>query len=84
MEIRGYTVDGASLNVVNHRATIRPLSNVNYQSSERVKNNRFHPWSHLHPQGTSSRNSSLLPIADVKHSSMDNRLMTIAQSNHEE
>mgnify|MGYP006892768510 CR=1 FL=1 len=70
IEIRGFQLEGTQLSVPDH-ATIRPLSNVSYGSSERVKNRRVYPWSSLHPHGTSSRNSSLVPIAEFRRSSLD-------------
>jgi len=69
-EIRGFELEGTSCTVPTD-ATIRPLSNVNYRISERVKNRRLYPWSMLHPHGTSSRNSSLLPIAEFRRTSLD-------------
>jgi hypothetical protein len=69
-EIRGFELEGTSCTVPAD-VTIRPLSNVNYRISERVKNRRLYPWSMLHPHGTSSRNSSLLPIAEFRRTSLD-------------
>ena len=70
IEIRGFKLEGTSLSNAEH-ATIRPLSNVNYQGSERVKSRRVYPWSSLHPLGTTSRNSSLVPIAELRRPSLD-------------
>jgi hypothetical protein len=70
IELRGYKLEGTSL-LVSDDATIRPLSNVNYQGSERVKVRRTHPWSSLHPLGSSSPNGMLVPIAERRHPSFD-------------
>jgi len=70
IEIRGFKLEGTQLTVPDH-ATIRPLSNVSYGASERVKSRRVYPWSTLHPHGTSSRNSSLVPIAEFRRPSFD-------------
>jgi hypothetical protein len=70
IEIRGFKLEGTQLSVPDH-ATIRPLSNVSYGASERVKSRRIYPWSNLHPHGTSSRNSSLVPIAEFRAPSLD-------------
>lgn len=69
-EIRGFRLEGTPLTVPDH-ASIRPLSNVNYRTSERVKTRRLYPWSILHPNGTPSRNSSLLPITEMQHPSLE-------------
>ena len=68
-EIRGFRLEGTTLTVPDH-ATIRPLSNVSYHTSERVKTRRLYPWSVLHPNGSTSRNSSLLPITEMQHPSL--------------
>lgn len=73
-EIRGFRLEGNSLTVPDH-ATIRPLSNVSYRASERVKTRRLYPWSVLHPNGTLSRNSSLLPINEMRHPSLEASLI---------
>lgn len=83
IEIRGFRLEGTSLNVPNN-ATIRPLSNISYQISERIKTRRTYPWSILHTHGTVSRNSSLLPIAEFRHPSLQSSLEEIPQSIHEE
>ncbi|UJR35838.1 hypothetical protein I4U23_028584 [Adineta vaga] len=70
LEIRGFELEGTQCTVPVD-ATIRPLSNVNYRTSERVKNHRLYPWSMLHGPGTLSRNSSLLPIAEFRRPSLD-------------
>ncbi|CAF0780570.1 unnamed protein product [Adineta ricciae] len=78
LEIRGFELEGTQCTVPVD-ATIRPLSNVNYRTSERVKNHRLYPWSMLHGPGTSSRNSSLLPIAEFRRPSLDT---TITETQH--
>ncbi|CAF4970714.1 unnamed protein product, partial [Rotaria magnacalcarata] len=55
--------------------TIRPLSNISYRASERVKHRRIYPWSTLHPHGSPSRNSSLLPIAEYRHTSFQTSIV---------
>lgn len=65
LEIRGFQLEGNSL-MVPDSATIRPLSNVNYRGSERIRNHRLYPWSNLHHYSTSSRNSGLLPIDELR------------------
>lgn len=83
IEIRGFRLEGTPLSVPDH-ATIRPLSNVNYQASERVKSRRISPWSGLHPLGTSSRNSSLVPIAELRRPSLDTTINEGQTLIHEE
>jgi hypothetical protein len=83
IEIRGFRLEGTQLTVPDN-ATIRPLSNVNYRTSERVKSHRLYPWSHLHSYGTSSRNSSLLPIAEFRHPSFETSIIQIPQLVNEE
>lgn len=83
IEIRGFQLEGTPLSVPN-QATIRPLSNVNYRGSERVKKSRIYPWSSLHPMGTSSRNSSLVPIAEQRRPSLDTTINEGHQMIHEE
>lgn len=78
IEVRGFTLEGTPLTVADH-ATIRPLSNVNYQASERVKSRRVYPWSNLHPLGTTSRNSSLVPIAELRRPSLDTTITEAQQ-----
>jgi len=68
VEIRGFHLKGRQL-TNSDEAKIRPLSNVNYQASERVKNHRTTPGVNLYQHGTSSPNSSLLPIAEFRHAS---------------
>ena len=68
LEIRGFRLEGTHLTIPDD-ATIRPLSNISYRASERVKNRRSYPWSTVHPYETPSRNSSLVPIAELRHSS---------------
>lgn len=70
LSIRGFHLEGTALTVPDD-ATIRPLSNVNYRGSERVKNHRIYPWSNLHGGGTSSRTSTLVPIVEFQNSSFD-------------
>ena len=70
LEIRGFQLEGTSLTVPDH-ATIRPLSNINYRTSERVRNHRLYPWSNLHPISSSSRNSALLPIEELRNSPIE-------------
>lgn len=82
-EIRGFRLEGAQLSVPDN-ATIRPLSNVNYRASERVKTRRICPWSGLHPNGSLSRNSSLLPITEFRHPSFETSLVEVPQMIHEE
>ncbi|CAF2050728.1 unnamed protein product [Rotaria magnacalcarata] len=82
IEIRGFQLEGTQLSVDN--ATIRPLSNVSYGTSERVKSRRVYPWSSLHPHGTSSRNSSLVPIAEFRRPSLDTTITEAQQLIHEE
>ncbi|CAF3770643.1 unnamed protein product [Adineta steineri] len=77
LEIRGFELAGTQCTVPVD-ATIRPLSNVNYRTSERVKNHRLYPWSMLH--GTSSRNSSLVPIAEFRRTSLDTTITETHQS----
>jgi hypothetical protein len=67
IEIRGFQLQGTQLSVPDH-ASIRPLSNVSYRTSERVKHRRVYPWSTLH---SSSRNSSLVPIVELTRPSID-------------
>lgn len=81
--IRGFQLEGTPIIVPDH-ATIRPLSNVNYQVSERVKSRRVYPWSNLHPLGTSSRNSSLVPIAEFRRPSIETTITEAQQLIHEE
>ena len=74
-EIRGFQLEGTALHVPSD-ATIRPLRNVNYRASERVKNHRIYPWSTLHGSnsragGSSSQNSTLVPIIELRHPSID-------------
>ncbi|CAF1471691.1 unnamed protein product [Didymodactylos carnosus] len=69
IEIRGFKLEGTRLTVPDD-ATIRPLSNVSYRGSERVKSRRIYPWNHMNPP-TSSRNSSLVPIAEFQRPSLD-------------
>ena len=83
IEIRGFKLEGTSLTVPDN-ATIRPLSNVSYRASERVKSRRLYPWSILHPHGTSSRNSSLVPIAELRHPSFETSMVHIPRLVHEE
>ncbi|CAF3601330.1 unnamed protein product [Rotaria sordida] len=83
IEIRGFRLEGTQLTVPDN-ATIRPLSNINYQASERVKHRRIFPWSTLHPHGTSSRNSSLVPIAEYRHPSFQTSLIEVPQLVQEE
>lgn len=83
IEIRGFQLEGMQLSVPDH-ATIRPLSNVNYGVSERVKSRRVYPWSSLHPHGTSSRNSSLVPIAEFRRPSAETTITEAQQLIHEE
>jgi hypothetical protein len=82
IEIRGFKLEGTQFTVPDH-ATIRPLSNVSYGASERVKSRRVYPWSTLHPHGTSSRNSSLVPIAEFRPPSFDTTINE-SQIVHEE
>ncbi len=82
-EIRGFRLEGTQLTVPDH-ATIRPLSNVSYHTSERVKTRRLYPWSALHPNGTLSRNSSLLPITEFRHPSFETSIVEVPQLIHEE
>ena len=74
MEIRGFKLEGTQLSVPDH-ATIRPLSNISYQASERVKTRRAYPWSVMHAYGSSSRNSSLMPIAEFRRSSLESTII---------
>jgi hypothetical protein len=83
IEIRGFRLEGTQLTVPNN-ATIRPLSNVSYRTSERVKSRRIYPWSNMHPYGTSSRNSSLVPIAELRHPSFETSLIAVPQLVNEE
>lgn len=83
MEIRGFRLEGTQLIVPDH-ATIRPLSNINYQASERVKYRRTYPWSILHPHGTTSRNSVLLPIVENRHPSLQSSIPEVPQMINEE
>jgi hypothetical protein len=83
IEIRGFKLEGTQLTVPDH-ATIRPLSNVSYGASERVKSRRVYPWSNLHPHGTSSRNSSLVPIAELRRPSLDTTITEAQQLINEE
>ncbi|CAF3906802.1 unnamed protein product [Rotaria sp. Silwood2] len=83
IEIRGFKLEGTQLSVADH-ATIRPLSNVSYGASERVKSRRAYPWSSLHPHGTSSRNSSLVPIAEFRRPSLETTITEAQQFIHEE
>ncbi|CAF2373710.1 unnamed protein product [Rotaria sp. Silwood2] len=83
IEIRGFRLEGTQLTVPDD-ATIRPLSNINYRASERVKHRRIFPWSNLHPHGTSSRNSSLLPIAEYRHPSFQTSIIEVPQLVQEE
>jgi hypothetical protein len=83
IEIRGFKLEGTQL-MVPDNATIRPLSNVSYRTSERVKSRRVNPWSSLHPHGTSSRNSSLVPIAELRRPSLDTTITEAQQLIHEE
>ena len=83
IEIRGFRLEGSQLTVPDH-ATIRPLSNVSYRTSERVKSRRLYPWVSLHQHGTSSRNSSLVPIAEFQHPSFETSIMEVPQLVHEE
>lgn len=83
-EIRGFRLEGTQLTVPDN-ATIRPLSNINYRTSERVKTRRIYPWSNLHPNGgTLSRNSSLLPITEYRHPSFETSVVEVPQLIHEE
>ncbi|CAF3470743.1 unnamed protein product [Rotaria sp. Silwood1] len=83
IEIRGFKLEGTQLSVPDH-ATIRPLSNVSYGASERVKSRRIYPWSSLHPHRTSSRNSSLVPIAEFRRPSLETTITEAQQLIHEE
>ncbi|CAF0885414.1 unnamed protein product [Rotaria sp. Silwood1] len=83
MEIRGFRLEGTQLTVPDD-ATIRPLSNINYRASEHVKHRRIFPWSSLHQHGTSSRNSSLLPIAEYRHPSFQTSIIEVPQLVQEE
>lgn len=83
IEIRGFALEGTQLSV-SENATIRPLSNISYGTSERVKSRRVYPWSSLHPHGTSSRNSSLVPIAEFRRPSLDTTITEVQQLIHEE
>lgn len=83
IEIRGFKLEGTQLSVPDH-ATIRPLSNVSYGASERVKSRRVYPWSSLHPHGSSSRNSSLVPIAEFRPPSLDTTITENQPVLHEE
>ena len=83
IEIRGFKLEGTQLIVPDH-ATIRPLSNISYGGSERVKSRRINPWSSLHPHRTSSRNSSLLPIAEFRRPSLETTITEAQQLIHEE
>jgi hypothetical protein len=82
-EIRGFRLEGTQLSVPNN-ATIRPLSNVSYHTSERVKTRRLYPWSTSHQNGTSSRNSSLLPITELRHPSFNSSTIEVPQLIQEE
>jgi hypothetical protein len=82
-EIRGFRLEGTQLTVPDN-ATIRPLSNVNYRVSERVKTRRIYPWSSLHQNGTSSRNSLLVPITEFRHPSFETSIIQVPQLIHEE
>ncbi len=83
IEIRGFQLQGTQLTVPDN-ATIRPLKNINYRASERVKTRRIYPWSHLHQNGTSSRSSLLLPITEFRHPSLETSIVEIPQMIHEE
>jgi hypothetical protein len=83
MEIRNFRLKGTQLTVPTN-ASIRPLSNVNYRVSERVKNRRIYPWNHLYPNGTPSRNTSLVPITEFRHPSFESSTIEIPQSIREE
>lgn len=83
IEIRGFQLEGTQLSVPDH-ATIRPLSNVSYGASEQVKSRRVNPWSSLHPHGTSSRNSSLVPIAEFRRPSLTSTINETQALIHEE
>ncbi len=82
-EIRGFRLEGTPLTVPNN-ASIRPLSNINYRASERVKSRRLYPWSTLHANGSSSRNSSLLPITEFRHPSFETSFIAVPQLIQEE
>jgi hypothetical protein len=83
MKIRGFHLKGRQL-TNSDDAEIRPLSNVSYQASERVKNHRTSPQMNLYQHGTSSQNSLLLPIAEFRHSSFITSIDEISQVMHEE
>lgn len=83
LEIRGFQLEGTQLTVPDN-ATIRPLSNISYRTSERVKHRRIYPWSNLHQHGTPSRNSSLLPIAEYRHPSFQTSIAETPQLVREE
>ncbi|CAF0862886.1 unnamed protein product [Rotaria sordida] len=83
IEIRGFRLEGTQLTVPDD-ATIRPLSNVSYGASARVKSRRVYPWSNLHSHRTSSRNSSLVPIAELRRQSLDTTITEAQQLIHEE
>jgi len=82
-EIRGFRLEGTQMTVPNH-ATIRPLSNISYHTSERVKTRRLYPWGTSHQNGTSSRNSSLLPITEFRHPSFESSIVEVPQLIQEE
>ncbi len=83
MEIRGFELKGTQLTVPDN-ATIRPLKNINYRTSERVKTRRIYPWSNLHQNGISGRSSSLLPITEFRHPSFETSIVDVPQLIHEE
>ncbi|CAF4270960.1 unnamed protein product, partial [Adineta steineri] len=65
-------------------AKIRPLSNVNYQSSERVKTRRTYPFGNIHQSDMPSRYNALVPIEEFRQPSFSTSIVEIPQMVDEE
>ncbi|CAF1460017.1 unnamed protein product [Adineta ricciae] len=82
-EIRGFQVKGMQLTTPDD-AKIRPLLNVNYRASERVKTRRIYPLGHPFQENLAGRRNSLLPIEEFRQSSFSTSIVDLPQSVHEE
>lgn len=82
-EIRGFQLKGNRL-IAPDDAKIRPLLNVNYRTSERVKTRRIYPLGNQLQLALSSRHQSLVPIEEFRQSSFATSIMDIPQLVQEE
>ncbi|UJR10185.1 hypothetical protein I4U23_014400 [Adineta vaga] len=83
MEIRGFHVKGNQLTRPDD-TKIRPLLNVNYRISERVKTRRVYPLGNPFQHNFPGRRNSLIPIEEFRQASFSTSIMDIPQSVHEE